>query len=42
MLAFLLDSYDVDEAPNTKGGVDTRTVLRFDRASPRSRRRSCR
>jgi glycyl-tRNA synthetase len=30
MLAFLLDAYDVDEAPNTKGGVDKRTVLRFD------------
>ena len=31
MLAVLLDAYDVDEAPNTKGGVDKRTVLRFDR-----------
>ncbi|WP_129666340.1 glycine--tRNA ligase [Phytoactinopolyspora endophytica] len=30
VLAFLLDAYDVDEAPNTKGGVDRRTVLRFD------------
>ena len=30
VLAFLLDAYDVDEAPNAKGGVDTRTVLRFD------------
>jgi glycyl-tRNA synthetase len=30
VLAFLLDAYDVDEAPNTKGGVDKRTVLRFD------------
>jgi glycyl-tRNA synthetase len=30
VLAFLLDAYDVDEAPNTKGGVDMRTVLRFD------------
>ena len=30
MLAFLLDSYDEDSAPNTKGGVDTRTVLRLD------------
>jgi glycyl-tRNA synthetase len=30
-LAFLLDSYDEDEAPNTKGGVDKRTVMRFDR-----------
>jgi glycyl-tRNA synthetase len=30
-LAFLLDSYTEDEAPNTKGGVDKRTVLRLDR-----------
>ncbi|MBX6357548.1 MAG: glycine--tRNA ligase [Micromonosporaceae bacterium] len=30
VLAFLLDAYDEDEAPNTKGGVDRRTVLRFD------------
>ena len=30
VLAFLLDAYDVDEAPNTKGGVDKRTVMRFD------------
>ena len=30
MLAFLLDAYAEDEAPNTKGGVDKRTVLRFD------------
>ncbi len=30
VLAFLLDSYAEDEAPNSKGGVDTRTVLRFD------------
>jgi glycyl-tRNA synthetase len=29
-LAFLLDAYAEDEAPNTKGGVDVRTVLRFD------------
>jgi glycyl-tRNA synthetase len=29
-LAFLLDAYDEDEAPNTKGGVDRRTVLRLD------------
>jgi glycyl-tRNA synthetase len=26
----MLDAYDEDEAPNSKGGVDTRTVLRFD------------
>jgi glycyl-tRNA synthetase len=30
LLAFLLDAYDEDEAPNTKGGVDKRTVLRLD------------
>ena len=30
VLAFLLDAYDEDEAPNTKGGVDKRTVLRLD------------
>jgi glycyl-tRNA synthetase len=30
VLAFLLDAYDIDEAPNTKGGVDKRTVMRFD------------
>jgi glycyl-tRNA synthetase len=29
-LAFLLDAYAEDEAPNTKGGVDKRVVLRFD------------
>ena len=30
MLALLLDAYAEDEAPNTKGGVDKRTVLRLD------------
>ncbi len=30
VLAFLLEAYDEDTAPNTKGGVDKRTVLRFD------------
>jgi glycyl-tRNA synthetase len=30
LMAFLVDSYDVDEAPNTKGGVDKRTVLHLD------------
>ncbi len=30
VLAFLLEAYDVDEAPNTKGGMDKRTVLRLD------------
>ena len=31
MMAFLVDAYHEDEAPNTKGGVDKRTVLRLDR-----------
>jgi glycyl-tRNA synthetase len=31
LMAFLVDSYSEDEAPNTKGGVDKRTVLRLDR-----------
>ncbi len=30
VLAFMLDAYDEDEAPNSKGGVDKRTVLRLD------------
>jgi len=30
LLAFLIDAYDEDEAPNSKGGVDKRTVLRLD------------
>jgi glycyl-tRNA synthetase len=30
-LAFLLDAYAEDTAPNTKGGVDTRVVMRLDR-----------
>src|SRR6266705_1013145 len=30
VLAFLLEAYDEDEAPNTRGGVDKRTVMRFD------------
>ena len=29
-LVFLLEAFDEDEAPNTKGGVDRRTVLRLD------------
>jgi glycyl-tRNA synthetase len=31
MMAFLIDAYAEDEAPNAKGGVDTRVVLRLDR-----------
>ncbi|MEN0069920.1 MAG: glycine--tRNA ligase [Propionicimonas sp.] len=35
LMAFLVESYTEDEAPNTKGGVDTRTVLKLDpRLSP--------
>src|SRR6185312_10980886 len=35
LMAFLVESYVEDEAPNTKGGVDKRTVLRLDpRLSP--------
>ena len=30
MMAFLVDAYAEDEAPNAKGGVDTRTVLKLD------------
>jgi glycyl-tRNA synthetase len=34
-MAFLVDAYEEDEAPNAKGGVDVRTVLRLDyRLSP--------
>src|SRR6201991_3928411 len=29
-MAFLIDAYQEDEAPNAKGGVDKRTVLRLD------------
>ena len=29
-MAFMIDAYTEDEAPNTKGGVDKRTVLRLD------------
>ncbi len=30
MMAFLIDAYSEDEAPNAKGGVDKRTVLKLD------------
>ena len=30
MMAFLIDAYTEDEAPNAKGGVDKRTVLKLD------------
>ncbi|MBN9607255.1 MAG: glycine--tRNA ligase [Actinomycetales bacterium] len=31
LMAFLVEAYAEDEAPNAKGGVDSRTVLRLDR-----------
>ena len=35
LMAFLVESYTEDQAPNTKGGVDTRVVLKLDpRLSP--------
>ncbi len=35
LMAFLVDAYHEDEAPNAKGGVDKRTVLKLDpRLSP--------
>lgn len=30
LMTFLVEAYEEDEAPNTKGGVDKRTVLRLD------------
>ena len=30
LMAFLVEAYTEDEAPNTKGGVDKRTVLKLD------------
>lgn len=30
LMAFLVDAFHEDQAPNTKGGMDTRTVLRLD------------
>ncbi len=42
LMAFLVDAYTEDEAPNTKGGVDKRTVLRSTRGWRRSRSRCCR
>jgi len=35
LMAFMVDAYSEDEAPNAKGGVDVRTVVRLDyRLSP--------
>ncbi|WP_306589017.1 glycine--tRNA ligase [Corynebacterium striatum] len=31
MMAFLVDAYDEEEVPNSKGGTDKRVVLRLDR-----------
>ena len=31
LMTFLVDAYSVDEAPNTKGGVDKRVVLKLDK-----------
>ena len=31
MMAFLIDAYSEDEAPNAKGKLEKRTVLRLDR-----------
>jgi glycyl-tRNA synthetase, dimeric type len=31
LMTFLVDAYSEDQAPNTKGGVDKRVVLRLDR-----------
>ena len=31
MMAFLIDAYDEEDAPNAKGGTDKRVVLRLDR-----------
>ena len=31
LMAFMVDAYHEDEAPNSKGGVEVRTVLRLDR-----------
>ncbi|MDR2799360.1 MAG: glycine--tRNA ligase [Bifidobacteriaceae bacterium] len=31
LMAFLVDAYQEDEAPNAKGGVDKRTVLKLDK-----------
>jgi glycyl-tRNA synthetase len=31
LMAFMLDAYNEDEAPNAKGGVDKRVVLKLDR-----------
>ena len=42
LMCFLVDAYDVDEAPNTKGGVDKRTVLHLDPRLARSRPPCCR
>lgn len=42
LMAFLVEAYAEDEAPNTKGGVDKRVLLKLDPAWRRSRSRSYR
>lgn len=42
MLAFLLDAYFEDEAPNAKGVMEKRVGMRLDPGSPRSRSRCSR
>ena len=42
LMAFLIDAYTEDEAPNTKGGVDKRVVLSSTRGWRRSRSRCSR
>ena len=42
MLTFMIDAYTEDEAPNAKGGMEKRAVMRLDPGSRRSRSRSCR
>lgn len=41
-LTFMMDAYAEDEAPNAKGKMEKRTVMRPDRRSPRSRSRCSR
>lgn len=41
-LTFMLDAYSEDEAPNAKGVMEKRTVMRFDHRLARSRSLCCR
>ena len=41
LMAFLVDAYHVEEVPNAKGGIDSRTVLKLDpRLAPGQGRRA--